>query len=140
MGGGSLIDVTETYPKPLKAIEGEHWPATLKPLFRDAQLMLAEKKEPAMIVMTCRSVLEVAAKDLNATGNNLAQRIDSLLAMGTITAAMKDWSHRVRVAGNEAVHEIKATHEEAAQLVQFITYFLDMCFSIPKAAVKPAGA
>lgn len=87
-----------------------------------------------MIITACRSALEVAAKDLNAVGSNLAQRIDDLASKGVITTAMKDWSHRVRIAGNEAVHEIKATHEEAAKLIQFVTYFLDMCFSIPKTA------
>lgn len=136
-GGGGLIEVTATFPKPIKAIERDHWPADLKPLFRDAQLMIAEKKEPAMIVVACRSALDVATKELGATGKDLANRIDDLAAKGVITAAMKGWSHRVRVAGNEAVHEIKATHEEAAKLIEFVVYFLDMCFTIPKTANTP---
>lgn len=141
-GANSLITVTHTYPQPVKAMMGQHWPEKLKPMFSDAQLMLAEKKTPAMIVSACRSVLEVAAKDLGAEGKNLAQRIDNLADTGLITVAMKDWSHRVRIAGNEAVHEIEATHDEAAQLIQFITHFLDMAFTIPKSlpAAKMRGS
>ena len=131
-GGGQLVDQVETFPRPISATENPHWPEKIAPFFRDAQLMLAERKNPALIVAACRSALEGAARELGAEGANLAQKIDSLFTKHLLTKAMQDWAHRLRLEGNVAVHEIEATHEQAAELIRFVVMFLDMCFTIPK--------
>lgn len=117
MGGLNVIHITKTYPKPFQAVEHPHWPEGSVKLFVHAQEMSSRNDPAESIVVSCRSVLEVAVKELGAKGSNLASKIDDLAAKGMITEAMKQWSHRVRIAGNEAVHEISATHEEARQLI-----------------------
>lgn len=136
-GNGRLVAGVETIPRPIAAQENPHWPKEITGYFKDAQLMLAEGKSPALIVSACRSVLDVSATALGAKGKTIATKIDSLYDQHILTKAMADWSHRLRLDGNEAIHEIKAEASQAAELVRFVTMFLDMCFTIPNTIPQP---
>lgn len=130
-GGGSLIEVFEALPQPAKPEIDPHWPAEIHEYFRDAQALLAEGRSPAIIITTCRSVLEMSVRRLGASGRDLRGRIDHLREMGQITQGIAEWAHATRLAGNEAVHELGGTAAEAKELVEFVRQFLDVAFTLP---------
>ena len=123
-GGGDLIQIFESLPKPAEPEIDPAWPAEIHDYFRDAQAFLAEKRSPAIIITTCRSVLELAVRRLGGEGRDLRLRIDDLRTKGVITQGLQDWAHAVRLAGNEAVHELGGTLAEARELVE-------LCAAVP---------
>lgn len=131
-GGQSLVNIQAGYPKPDAAQDRDEWPREMREIFIDAQDMLRQGKSPSIIIATCRSVLEVAVKQLGGKGRDLNARIDDLAARHLITEPLRRWAHHVRIEGNEAVHEIAGTKEEAVELVEFVRMFLDMTFTLPK--------
>jgi len=130
-GGQSIVSRLEVYPAPIRAQEHPSWPEKARQLFASAQRALAADEPAALVVGACRSVLELAVVQLGGDGRDLRKKIDDLAAKGVITAPMQDWSHRVRIDGNAAVHEIEATADQARELVSFVAMFLDMCFTLP---------
>lgn len=130
-GGESLISIKRSLPETLKAKDHPAWPAKIRSMFADVQLMAAEKKSPAFVVSGCRTVLEQALKELKGEGRNNFERIDDLAGKGVITAPMKDWAHRVRKLGNDAIHDVEADPKEAEELVAFVLMFLEMTFTLP---------
>ncbi len=81
-----------------------------------------------------RKTLDVSTKLLEPEHRDktLFKRIELLVAGGKLTAAMGDWSHEVRLDGNEAVHgEEPETEEDAMMLRRFTEAFLTYSFSLP---------
>lgn len=123
-----------TYPELKLPDDSENFPQKLRAVFVELQEDLEMKRTPARIVAGCRSVMEVAlaACGLDKTKEpTLSKRIDKAREMGLITESMKNWAHRVRLDGNEAVHELDASAEDAQQLVNFIRLFLEVVFNLP---------
>ena len=113
------INVIETHPEGKKSSRDPAYPDEIREIFVEVQEDLAANRSPARIVSACRSVLDVCTKKLGGTGNSLSQRIDALRATGSLTQSLADWAHAVRIDGNEAIHELSATHKEAQELVEF---------------------
>ena len=123
------------WPTPTSPDDSENWPENLRTVFKEVQEDAALKRDAARIVGACRSVLEVALKSLGygkAAGKNLSDRIDAARADGILTESMRLWAHKTRIDGNDALHELNATSEEAIELVNFIRTFLDLTFDLPK--------
>lgn len=82
-----------------------------------------------------RKTLDVATKNLDP-GNSKATlfvRINKLVENGTLTQSMGDWSHEIRIDGNDAVHdEEPETPEDAASAQKFTEAFLIYAFSLPE--------
>lgn len=119
---------------------------------------LAEQhRSPAVVTMGCRAVLELACKELedqSAASNsqakakrsaNLQDRIDNLASAGVITHTLKDWSHQLRLDGNDGAHELKGDPERALTFARFVEFFLEASFvmnarlrSIQRLPTEPA--
>ncbi|WP_166793058.1 DUF4145 domain-containing protein [Budvicia aquatica] len=129
---GELPKILGTYPSPQNPDDSPYYPQGLRAIFVELQEDILMNRTPARIVSGCRSVLEVALRSLGYEKNNLISRIEQARNDGIITESMKDWSHRVRINGNEAVHELQATQEEASEFVSFLKLFLEVVFVLPE--------
>ena len=81
-----------------------------------------------------RKSLDVATKIVDPSSKSmiLFKRIEKLYEDGSITAAMRDWSHEIRIDGNEAVHdEDPETREDAEASQKFTEAFLTYMFTLP---------
>ncbi|HDR9877483.1 TPA: DUF4145 domain-containing protein [Burkholderia cenocepacia] len=82
-----------------------------------------------------RRCLEIALKahspDIEAW--KLEKRIDKLAAERKITDDMKTWAHRVRLDGNDALHEEEEfTKESATELMEFTSLLLIYLYTLPE--------
>jgi hypothetical protein len=82
-----------------------------------------------------RRCLEVALKafspDVEAW--KLEKRIDKLAAEGRITKDLQTWAHRVRLDGNDALHEEERfTKEAATELAEFTRLLLIYLYTLPE--------
>jgi hypothetical protein len=125
------VVVIKTYPESREPTAHPTWPEKIRKPFVDLQKMLSEHRHPSFIISGCRSVLDVATRDLGGTKDKLVHRIDELANMNIVTGVLQKWSHKLRLDGNEAAHELGGTPEEAAQLVEFIRLFLHVTYELP---------
>ena len=93
--------------------------------------MLQARLQPHFILAGCRTVLEAVVRELGGNGHTLSARIADLHAQGVITKGLADWAHQIRIGGNDAVHEMSGTPEEARELVEFTKLFLQFTFELP---------
>lgn len=123
-----------TWPTAPQPDDSVHWPESLREIFREVQEDLKAKRNAARIVGTCRSVLEVALAKLGypKSDGSLQTRINKAQADGHITKGMAEWSKKIKVDGNEAIHELSADRADAEALVNFIRTFLDVAFDLPE--------
>lgn len=81
-----------------------------------------------------RKALDVATKII-APGSKkmtLFKRIEELSTQGLITKAMGEWSHEIRLDGNESVHDDEPeTPSDAISMQRFTEAFLNYAFSLP---------
>ena len=81
-----------------------------------------------------RKTLDVATKFLSPERKDLSlfKRINALVEDKLLTEAMGDWTHEVRLDGNDAVHdEEPETQEDACRSQKFCEAFLTYAFSLP---------
>lgn len=84
----------------------------------------------AMFRKTLDVATKIVAPDLK--GKPLFQRINDLLVRGLLTPAMGDWSHEIRLDGNDAVHDEEPETESDAVAAQgFTEAFLRYTFTLP---------
>lgn len=86
-----------------------------------------------------RKTLDVATKTVSPSLRNLTlfKRIESLVDTGLLTPAMGDWSHEIRIDGNDAVHDDQPECENDARAAhQFTEAFLIYAFSLPQKVEK----
>lgn len=126
------LHLLAVYPEPAKPADDPAYPEQVREIFPELQEMAARRASPAIVVGGCRSVLEVACSALGGEGRNLQTKIDDLRQKGLLTEALTEWAHRLRLDGNQAVHEIKASAEQATELVDFVRLFLEVTFVLPK--------
>jgi hypothetical protein len=130
--GSARFEITETWPRTnidvpsdvpeniarfyyqgLKALKAQHWDAA-----------------GAMF----RKTLDVATKHLRPDlgKNSLYDRIESMVKGGDLTSAMGEWSHRIRLDGNDAIHgEEPETEDDANASQRFAEAFLTYSYSLP---------
>lgn len=85
-------------------------------------------------VMMFRRAIDVGTKVFEPTidVHNLGKRIDKLAADGLITKDLKEWAHKIRLEGNEAVHDLpKPTKEQTEELQLFTELVLTYLFTLP---------
>lgn len=81
-----------------------------------------------------RKTLDVSTKLIEPEhrAENLFIRIEKLVAAGHLTKAMGEWSHEIRIEGNDAVHDEKPETEADANAIQkFTEAFLRYAFTLP---------
>jgi hypothetical protein len=71
----------------------------------------------------------------NAAENNLKSEIDDLAAKGLLPPVMKEWSHEIRVLGNENAHPTpggEGTGQKDAQdVIEFLNQLVIMIYDLP---------
>ena len=84
--------------------------------------------------MMFRRVLDIATKSLapDKKDGTLYNRIVHLEKSGKITPELRDLADRIRLDGNEAVHEENFDVTKVTQLQEFTYLFLLYTFSLPK--------
>lgn len=134
LGGSSLINVLEIYPPVRVPHTDKTWPNDVAELFESVQSAHSQKLAPAMVLPSCRTVLELALKSLDETGQNdkLYARIKRLRESGVITQGITDWAHSIRLDGNSAVHEGVADGVVVTEYIEFLRLFLDVVFALPE--------
>lgn len=138
-GGASLVTVSGMYPPQPETDDDPHWPAEIRREFRDAQTMLMSNVSPSIIMVACRTILDVVMRKLGASEGTLHQRINLLQARAVITTPLADWAHKLRLDGNEAVDEAKGERDEAAEFVEFLRTLMNVTFSLPAKIARQQG-
>ncbi len=133
---GPAPKLLKRYPEPRRAFVHPAVPERTAKLFTNLQEHQRQNLDPSIVVATCRSVLETAVNDLGAKGKTLVQRIIDLREKGVLTNVLADWAHQIRMEGNEAIHEINATREQADEMVDFVRIFLEYAFVLPDTVAK----
>ncbi|MGP8438129.1 DUF4145 domain-containing protein [Paraburkholderia fungorum] len=129
---GESPRILGTYPSRRRHDDSPLYPAKLREVFVEVQEDERNNRTPARIITTCRSVLEVALRELGYKDGNLLARIDKARDDGLLTESMRQWAHHARLQGSEAIHELSATKEEATELVAFLRLFMEVAFVLPK--------
>jgi len=82
----------------------------------------------------CRKVLEQICLVQNASGKNLAQMIDALKASGVIDKQLYEWADELRLAGNQAAHDVDANLDstDAGDLLDFTEALAEYIFTLRK--------
>jgi len=93
------------------------------------------KLEPRLL--TARSAVQVTMRHQGAVEGNLYSEIEDLAGKGDLPPLMKEWSHEVRVLGNESAHPKPGappiTEEDARDIVQFLDSLLLYLYEISEA-------
>jgi hypothetical protein len=134
--GSSQLHDFRTLPWPTETTNfPEHWPKDIGQFWMEAQRSLEGKNWNAAAVMA-RSAIQLALRYHEAVGNNLKQEIDDLAKKGLLPPVMKEWSHEVRVLGNDSAHPTPgssagAVSKDAKDVVQFLSTLLTMLYDLP---------
>lgn len=88
-----------------------------------------------------RRALELALKDLSPDIDawKLEKRIDKMATEGKLTSALRDWAHKLRLDGNQAVHEEDVTQSEAKEVESLARFVLMYLFTLPESVKRAQG-
>ena len=136
---GDLYDYVQVpWPRKLDK-HPEHWPATVGRFWLQAHRSLGEENWDAAAVMA-RSALQSALRDAGAKGANLKAEIEDLGTKGILPPIIRDWSHNLRLLGNDSAHpgaEQPATEpKDARDIVQFLDFLLEYLYDLPEKIKK----
>lgn len=135
MGGGSGIHDYIQIPYARKTSRHpDHWPADVGRFWMQAKRSLEGENWDAAALLA-RSAVQLTARLQGAHGRNLKEEIDDLATRGLLPPIMKDWSHDVRVLGNDSAHPTPGSGgvdpKDASDVVQFLTMLLTMVYDLP---------
>ena len=134
---GARPNIKNMWPAPVPPYSHPALPEKVRGLFVDLQVMLKQNLASSLVIGGCRSVLEEAARELGGQGDKLHQRIKDLKAKAIVNGVLHDWAMNIKKLGNESLHELVGTQEEAAEMIEFTRLFLQYTFEFP-ARVKEA--
>ncbi|WP_171380155.1 DUF4145 domain-containing protein [Brucella pseudogrignonensis] len=133
------IQLIGTIPTPLANTTPETAPAKVKELWPHTLMSLERGDPPSRIVSECRSIMDVCLKELGATQGGRRQRIAHLKASHVLTEDLAAWGEFLWDDGNDAVHDIEATHEDARKHVEYLKLFFSVAFDLPADVRKRRG-
>jgi hypothetical protein len=127
---GTICKETVLYPLdskiPLKDV-----PISVKNAYIQAlRSFSASLWEPC--VLMCRKCLEEFANHEQISGKDLYEKIENLSINGIIDSRLKNWSHEIRLVGNEAAHIATKpiTKQDARDVLDFTEAILLYVFSL----------
>lgn len=132
---GSLqrFSVRSFFPVRPPSKSPEHVPPIAAKAFIEGADNLLDGRYTSAVAMFRRS-LDVATQQYSdeVTAWKLEKRIDKFAAEGLITKDLKEWAHKIRLDGNEAVHGLDEPTKDAAQELQLFTeLILTYLFTLP---------
>ncbi len=128
------------YPEPKATEVPEHLPPAVSRAFKEGCEIL--RVSPSGACAQFRRALELGLKDLSPDieASKLVRRIDRMADEGKLTPAIKEWAHKLRIDGNDAIHEIEeTTAKEAMELENLTRFILIYLYSLPE-RIKQAQA
>lgn len=109
-------------------------PETLKRIYIET-LGALNSKFHILSTIGIRAILETVVKDRNATGSNLYQKINSLVALGDLTETEADILHKVRDVGNDAAHKVEPPNKKVLGLaLTVVEQLMQKIYIIPSIA------
>jgi hypothetical protein len=128
----------EIYPSRIagREIINKSWylPASVLGIYKETHSALSNKLS-ILAGVGIRILIEAICKEKNATGNNLKDKIDSLVKLGTLTQEGAEILHTMRDLGNEAAHNIKPHSEENLRIaLDVVENLLQSVYILPKIA------
>lgn len=137
--GASPYAILEVYPSiPKEDLPADVPTKVLKQFSEGCEVLKASPNGAAALFRRC---LEIGLREIdpNLTARSLQARIDKLADDHKVTPALKDWAHRLRLDGNEAVHGDDDVDEaQAIQMRELTRYLLLYLFTLP-AQIKKAS-
>jgi hypothetical protein len=130
----SGFTVKDFFPKQEISKSPLHVPKAAARAFVEGSGNLTDGRYTSAVAMFRRAI-DIGTKQFSdeVTAWKLEKRIDKLCAEGLITKDMKTWAHKIRLEGNEAVHEIdEPTKEQAAELKLFTEMVLTYLYTLPE--------
>ncbi len=110
----------------------EHLPTGVHTATLQAERSRSIHDNNAVAAMAYRRALELGVRALSAKGDNLAQRIDNLVATSRLTREMGDWAHAVRLIGNDGAHEAEQPPDsDIEDIAHFTRLFMLYTFTLP---------
>lgn len=132
--GVSYIESVTYYPGRsvgLKTIDSFLLPTGVQDIYQETVLAI-ENEQSILAGIGIRALIETICKDLNAEGNNLHDKINSLRDKAIVTSEGVATLHKLRVLGNDAAHEVKKhTKKQLSLALQIIEHMLDGTYIIP---------
>lgn len=115
----------------LKSIDSYLLPHSIQQIYKETILSI-ENEQYVLAGIGIRAIVETICKDLEASGQNLYNKIDSLREKSIVTPEGAGILHKLRVLGNDAAHEVKAHNSRQLELaMQIIKHMLDGTYIIP---------
>jgi len=130
-GGRELYEEDRAvYPAPPRSLSAAV-PKTLQSCFEEARVCYRVRAYTASAIM-CRRALEILAAERGVRGRDLAQSLAKLKDKGDIDQRLYDWCDALRLAGNQAAHEVgesisqidaKDMNELAEAIIDYVYVF-----------------
>ncbi len=130
----AYIESIEVVPKSAVASCPEHCSPDVSKAFIQAEENIFRDNPEAAASMD-RRALEIGTKLIapDLANDNLWNRIEKLAEKHLITPSLKEWAHKLRIFGNEALHDIDGvTLEEAKQAHELTRFMLIYLFTLPE--------
>ena len=123
--------VQHFWPEPEGPESPDHLPPNIEAFYLQAAENVGRNFDAAGAMF--RKALDVTLKIIcpEATGK-LANRINKAVKLGKLTESLGEWAHKIRIGGNDAVHdEDPYTEDEARDLHRFTELVLMYVFTLP---------
>lgn len=126
------IPLVDVWPAQPSVTISPHLPAQIALLFSDAwQATRAPMSAPARAA-PARLCIEAVLKDTSDKARgSVFEIINTLRDDGTLTKALADWGHRIRLLGNAAQHDASTTDAEAAEIYEFLELLIEIAYVVP---------
>jgi hypothetical protein len=126
--GDIWADPVRLYP-PLATLNVDG-PTVIRDTFQEAAACFRTRAYLAAAIM-CRKTLEATCALHGVKERNLARSLEDMKAKGLVDARLYEWADELRLAGNEAVHEVgaKVSREDASDMLDFTKAIVDYLFS-----------
>ncbi|MGO4737358.1 DUF4145 domain-containing protein [Bosea sp. 2KB_26] len=141
--------VLVSYPRPVQFDAHPSWPEKIQAPFIELQEDVVRGRTAGRIIAGCRSILDVATKDLlrkyrpddpdperpngKRPKEDIFTRVNALAELGLLTGALGEWAHKLRKLGADATHDLDGDPDEAKQFVEFLKLFLHVAYELPQA-------
>jgi Domain of unknown function (DUF4145) len=125
-----MTDAKLLYPAE-KGLAIDGLPETIRSAYDQADRAFAASLfEPC--VLMCRKCLEATCRSLGAQGRDLKFKLQSLFDGGHIDSRLFEWSHEIRLIGNEPAHDTDnaVAKQDARDVLDFTEAILIYVFSL----------
>lgn len=123
--------VAQTFPVSSAQYVSDAIPEKIRGPFRDILEDVSRRRNAPGVMSISRGCLDVALKELNQRKGSRVERLNNLMTEGKLTVGLSDWAKKLWKDGSDAVHDLEATNEQAAEHVEFLKLFFEVVFVLP---------